>query len=102
MLSEKFKEKVKLFTDAASFSNKKRVPLLSNDYTWKVYDSGIGFRDAYFKTKKMEKIVCGFHERYNFDAYIDLGTRNHFPQMQALGGGSYVLDEKTGGINVTD
>ena len=101
MYSEKFNEKVKLFTDAARFENT-TVPLLSNDYTWKVCDSGADFKDAYFKTKVMEKIVCAFHERYGFDAYIDLGTRNHFPQMQALGGGSYVLDEKTGGINVTD
>lgn len=59
-------------------------------------------KEAYFDTDKMEKIVCENHERYNFDAYLDLGTRNHFPQMQALGGGSYVLNEQTGSINVTD
>ena len=99
--STEFQEKVQLFLDAARFENK-RVPNLSNDYTWKIFDSPYTHKEAYFDTDKMEKIVCENHERYNFDAYLDLGTRNHFPQMQALGGGSYVLNEQTGSINVTD
>lgn len=99
--SAEFQEKVQLFQDAAGFENR-RVPNLSNDYTWKIFDSGYTHKGAYFDSKKMGKLVCENHERYNFDAYLDLGTRNHFPQMQALGGGSYVLNEQTGSINVTD
>lgn len=99
--SAEFQEKVQLFQDAAGFENR-RVPNLSNDYTWKIFDSGYTHKEAYFYSKKMGKLVCENHERYNFDAYLDLGTRNHFPQMQALGGGSYVLNEQAGSINVTD
>ena len=99
--SEEFQKRVQLFLDAAKFENKK-VPNLSNDYTWKIYDAGVPYKEAYFKSKVMEKVVCENHERYQYDAYLDLGTRNHFPQMYALGGGSYVLNEETGGINVTD
>lgn len=102
MYSKEFNEKVQLFQDAAAMRPTKTVPNLSNDYTWKICDSKYSFKEAYFDHKKMEKIVCENHERYNFDAYLDLGTRNHFPQMKALGGGSYVLNEETGGINVTD
>lgn len=101
MYSAEFSEKVKLFQDAARFANK-TVPNLSNDYTWKISDSKYSYKQAYFSGKIMKKIVCENHERYNYDAYLDLGTRNHFPQMQALGGGSYVLNEATGSINVTD
>lgn len=101
MYSKEFNEKVELFWSASRFENK-TVPNLSNDYTWKISDSKFSYKEAYFDSKKMAKIVCENHERYNYDAYLDLGTRNHFPQMQALGGGSYVLNEETGGINVTD
>lgn len=102
MFSEEFNEKVKLFVDAANFEHTKTVPNLSNDYTWKIYDAGVTYSEAYHNNKKMEKIVCENHERYDFDAYLDLGTRNHFPQMEALGGGAYQLNEETGGINVVD
>lgn len=102
MYSQEFTERVKLFKDTAAFRHTKSVPNLSNDYTWKISDSRYSFKEAYFDSKKMEKLVCENHERYLFDAYLDLGTRNHFPQMAALGGGSYVLNEETGGINVTD
>lgn len=101
MYSKEFQEKVQLFLEAARFENK-TVPNLSNDYTWKISDSGCSYKEAYFNHKKMKKVVCENHERYNYDAYLDLGTRNHFPQMQALGSGSYVLNEETGAINVTD
>ena len=102
MYSQEFNEKVRMFKDASVFKHTTITPNLSNDYTWKVLDSGYPIRKAYYDTKTMEKIVCENHERYRFDAYLDLGARNHFPQMDALGGGSYTLNEETGGINVTD
>lgn len=101
MYSQEFQDKVQLFLNTAKFENK-TVPNLSNDYTWKISDSGYSYKEAYFEPKKMKRLVCENHERYNYDAYLDLGTRNHFPQMQALGSGSYILNEETGGINVTD
>ena len=101
MYSTAYQNKVQLFMDAANFKNT-RLPNLSNDYTWKIYDEGVPYKEAYHKSKSMGKLVCANHERYQFDSYLDLGTRNHFPQMEALGGGAYVLNEETGGINVTD
>ncbi|MBR0481297.1 MAG: hypothetical protein IJJ48_02365 [Firmicutes bacterium] len=102
MFSKEFNEKVQMFKDASFFKHTPVTPNLSNDYTWKVLDSGYPVKKAYYDSKVMDKIVCENHERYRFDAYLDLGTRNHFPQMDALGGGSYTLNEETGGINVTD
>lgn len=97
-----YQNMVHRFVNAAKFQRNKRVPNLSNDYTWKIIDSNFTHEEAFYSEKKMEKVVCDFHERYQFDGYIDLGTRNHFPQTDALGGGSYILDKKTGSINVKD
>lgn len=102
MFSEEFQKKVKMFKDASNFIHTPITPNLSNDYTWKVLDSGYPIRKPYYDSKVMEKVVCENHERYRFDAYLDLGTRNHFPQTDALGGGAYTLNVETGGINVTD
>ena len=50
----------------------------------------------------MEKVVCDFHERYNFDAYTDLGTRNPVRVTNALGGYHYVIDDEKEVINIDD
>jgi hypothetical protein len=100
--SKEYMEIVKNFRDAISINKTERVPNISNFFTWKILDSDIPFKEALYDYEKMEKIVCDFHERYNFDAYMDLGTRNPISVTDALGGGFYSFDEKTGGINMTD
>ncbi len=50
----------------------------------------------------MEEIVREFHERYQFDMYEDLGTRNLFCVSDPLGDPGYVVNDETGIINAPD
>ena len=102
MYSENYLERVKLFKDAIAFKRPSRTPNMSNFFTWKICDSDYSFRDAIYDYKTMEKIVIDFHNRYDFDAYMDLGTRNPIRVTDALGGGSHRLNEEETGINVVD
>ena len=101
--SQEYVDTVQLFHDTIAFKPTKRVPHLSNFFTWKIHDSQYTFKEALYDFKIMEKIVCDFHERYNFDAYADLGTRNPMKLYESMGGGSfYIFDEKMDSIQVVD
>ena len=95
-------ERIQLFHDTAEFKKTKRIPQISNFFTWKILDSEFTLSEALFDYNKMEKVVCDFHERYNFDAYTDLGTRNPVRVTNALGGYHYVIDDEKEVINIDD
>ena len=102
MYSQEYQDKVQLFKDAVNFKKPKKVPNLSNFFTWKIYDSEFTFKEALYDFKKMEKVVSDFHKRYDFDAYMDLGTRNPLKVTDALGGGFHKFDAASDSINVVD
>lgn len=102
MYSQDYHEKVKLFRDAVNMKKPSKVPNISNFFTWKINDSTFSYKEALYDFKIMEKVVCDFHKRYDFDAYMDLGTRNPLAVTDAMGGGFYVFDEKLQGINIID
>lgn len=103
MHSQEYLDTVQLFRDAIAFKQPKRTPHLSGFFTWKIHDSKYSFKEALYDDKKMEELVCEFHERYNFDAYIDLGTRNPMRLSEAMGPGSiYTFNEEVDSIIVTD
>ena len=103
MYSQEYQEIVKLFHDRMSFTETKRVPHLSGFYTWKIHDSEFSFKEALYDDKKMEKLVCDFHHRYNFDGYFDLGTRNPMRLVDSMGPGSiYIFNEYNDSFNVVD
>ena len=79
-----------------------RTPNMSNFFTWKICDSDYSFKEAIYDYSIMKDIVVDFHKRYDFDAYMDLGTRNPILVTDALGGGSHRLNEEGTGINVVD
>ena len=104
MPSQELLNKVKLFRDGAAFRKPEHTPHLSNVFTWKIYDSSVSFSEAMHDFKKMEKAVREFIQRYDFDAYVDVGTRNPVGISEALGteNSCYTVDEETGAINVID
>lgn len=105
MRTQALTQKIDRIRRAVAFAPTDRTPLISDFYTWKIFDSelDISFRDAIFDFKKMEKIVCEFHERYGFDAYTDLGSRNPMRLSTAMGEGSnYIFIEESSTINVVD
>ena len=102
MYSQEYLDKVQLFKDAVNFEKPKKIPNLSNFFTWKICDSEFTFKEALYDFKIMEKVVSDFHKRYDFDAYMDLGTRNPLASTDALGGGFHKFNEEADSINVVD
>ena len=97
-----YEDRIKLFKDTIELKKTERVPNLSNFFTWKILDSPYKLSEAMNDYNKMEKVVCDFHERYQFDAYMDLGTRNPIRVTDALGGGDHEVNDKTESINYYD
>lgn len=95
-----YNEKLQLFRDNVSMKHTDRIPYLSNAFTWKVFDSEFSLPEAVRDSAKMEKAVCGFHERYHFDAYMDIGARNPVRVLDALGSSYYEITDA--GLNVVD
>lgn len=102
-VAEKIQEKLDLFKACIRMEKTERVPNVSNVFTWKILDSEYNFTEALMNNDIMEKIVFEFHERYQFDAYLDLGTRNQAKVMKALGENTgYKIDDATGAVNFTE
>lgn len=89
----KLQETKKLILDATRGKNKGRIPLISNDRTWKVFHAGYNLREGLYDYEKMEEAVYKFHEDFQYDAYVDLGNRNKLPIMDCFGSSGYQLDE---------
>jgi hypothetical protein len=85
-------ERTELFANAIQFKKNKRVPLGANFWTWKILDAGYKLSEALYNYDIMEKVNDEFHQRYQFDAYIDLGTRNPMRVTSALGAGFHKID----------
>lgn len=100
--STQYQEKLDLFKSCIHMEEHSRVPNLSNFFTWKVLDSEYKLSEALNNFDIMEKVVCNFHERYQFDAYMDLGTRNQPGVSAAFGKNYYTIDDETGAINFVD
>lgn len=62
-----------LFVNTARQCNKDRVPLLSNTRQYPFYDAGYTTSEALSDYDKIHESLCRFHEKYEFDAYWDLG-----------------------------
>lgn len=97
-----FAERIELFDNALNIRHNKRTPFLSNFWTWKILDSDYTLREALYDYDVMERLVCEFHERYQFDTYLDLGTRNLMRVARALGAGIHQIDDVTEAIVVDD
>ena len=96
------RERKQLVEDVYDFKQPSRIPTASNFYTWAILDAGYTMHQALYDYDLMEKIFCDFHKKYQFDVYIDLGTRNMFPVTDALGAGFHVINETDDGIYVKD
>jgi len=101
-MHEIYKEKRDLFRDTTALKKTKRTPNLSNFYTWKILDSEFSLKEAMYDYDKMETLTREFHNRYQFDAYIDLGVRNPIRITDLLGSGYHEIDEKNETINYVD
>jgi len=101
---EMLQERMKLFNDAMNFRKPKRTPMIANTFTWKIFDSDLNVKlsEATSDWDIMEKVMCEHHERYQFDAYLDYGTRNVNKLNNILGGLQHQINDETGAINAVD
>ena len=91
-----------LFIDAVRGRKPKRVPLLSHVWTWKVFDAGYKFSECLFDYDKMANAMYQFHEKYDFDLYMDLGNRNPIKMLQNFDAEIYTVDDENGYLNFMD
>ena len=104
MGNELLQERLDLLKGAVRFETPGRIPTSSNVWTWKILDSDkkAKIMEACLDLELMEEIVREFHERYRFDMYEDLGTRNMFCVSDPLGDPGYVVNDELGSINAPD
>lgn len=79
-----------------------RIPIYSNAWTWKVCDAGYKLSDAFHNYDIMFDAVCQHHEKYHFDMYNDLGTRNPIRMAEAAGTCTYIIDDERNTISIKD
>ena len=97
------KEKKDLFMDVIRRRKKPvRIPMLSNDSWWKVNDFGGKFTEALYDYDTLYKMVCDFHELYNYDCYLEYCSRNCFAFTDAIGGSMYTLSDNPNSLIVND
>lgn len=85
-------ERTELFDRAYKFQHNKRVPLGCNIWSWQVLDAGYKQSQVLTDYTLAEKVNREFHERYQFDAYTNLITRNPMRITALLGGGNHFID----------
>ncbi len=96
-------ERKQLFMDAVGKKKKPaRIPMLSHVWAWKILDAGYQLSEALNDYDKMTNAVCIHQERYQWDSYMDLGTRNPKRVTDALGKNLYIIDDETGNMNYID
>lgn len=102
--SQEYKERQQLFKDCMSMKKPARIPLYSNFYSWKIFDSdkNYKFSECLLNYDKMEEVVREFHERYQFDTYQELGTRIMYKPFEVLGSRFMIVDDVAESIQYTE
>ena len=95
-------ERRELFDNAYNFKHNTRTPIHSSIFTWKILDAGYTLREAIYNLDVMEKVLEIFHERYHFDMYSDLGSRNPMRVSEALGNSFHYIDEAGEAVLIDD
>lgn len=87
------KERKQLYEDVFAFRKPKRLPILSNLYSWMILDSGHTLTEAMHDYQLMLDIDRSCQEKYQFDAYMEVGARNCPRVTEALGAGLHIIGE---------
>jgi hypothetical protein len=87
-------ERMELFNNAMNFRPNQRTPMFANFFTWKYVAEGYNLNIALRDYDILEKVNREFHERYQFDCYMDKGTRNPLRVTDAFGGRFHYVDAK--------
>lgn len=97
-----YQERIKLFKDTTRMVKTKRVPILSNFWSYKISDAGYTLSEGLFDFEILTETVCNFHEKYNFDCYYETNWRNPVSIARALGRVNYIINDETNSISFID
>ncbi len=102
--SDKYMAGLQDFKDVLNFKHIDRVLHASMFYTWKIFDSSYTgtLSHALQDLNVLEDVTSEFHERYHFDTYMDLGTRNMLGPANAMGATHLEVNDEAGTINFRD
>jgi hypothetical protein len=101
-MQNKRNERIQLYKDSARLKKTNRILNSCNFFAWMVYDAGQKLNTAYRDFQMRKDIITRFQEKYGFDLYKDYLTRNPALISDALGSGSYVLDDEIFSVSFKD
>lgn len=99
---ERLSERKQLIADVMSGKKPRRVPLLANAWTWRIFDAGYKLSDCLFDYSRMEEVVLRFQEKYNFDVLVDVGGRNALKVLSNFDAEIYRVDDEQGSLSYAD
>lgn len=95
----KLEERAEAYKNAAKHIKSDRVLNLASIWTPViVQDSGFKMSEAMFDYDKLEQAVYKFHDKYQFDFYMDFCNRNPLRISSALGNTDYIIDDENGAL----
>ncbi len=97
-----FQERKELFDNAIALKHNKRVPIVSNYWTWKILDAGCTLSEAICDWDVMTRVVLEHQEKYCFDGLVDCGGRNNNKLTRAMGYERHLLNDEAESITVLD
>lgn len=99
---ELLKERTEMIDNVYHFKPNKRTMLGSNVWSWQVLDCGYKQSEVMNSYELSEKVNREFHDRYQFDIYTNLLTRNPGRLTRLFGGGTHFVDESDEMIQTND
>ena len=66
-MQDKYLERVQIFKDATRLNKPKRIPILSNFWSYKIMDAGYKLSEGVYDFEILKDSVFKFQEKYNFD-----------------------------------
>ena len=96
-------ERIKMFRQAVRGDGKpERLMHVNNFWTWKVWAAGYKLSDALYDTPKYTDVMQYMVDNYDFDLYLDTGSRNPLGMAKILGSDEYIIDDEKCSIAFLD
>lgn len=100
--AEKRAQRKQMTDNVFAFKHNKRIPLVSNVWTWNILDAGYGLSEVIYDYDLLEKLNCEFIQDYQFDVYCNVGTRNMMAVTDCLGGGVIKISKSDDSVYTSD
>ena len=101
-MQDLFKERVQIFKDATRFNKPKRIPNLSNFWSYKIMDAGYRLSEGVYDFDILKDSVFKFQEKYQFDSFYETNWRNPLSIAKALGRVNYIINDEQNAICFLD